>query len=124
MPLYFGIMIVTFELFFVSRRSLAPHLKSLMGPWWFSQFDPIPEVSQAARCSLEVSTIQFGCTVQLLDPFISALSSFSCPCILFGGKILYPSMKHIALRVIALNLSCFIKIRHNLTFFLWVSWRN
>lgn len=36
------------------RRGLAPHLKSLMGPWWYSQFDPIPEVSQSARRSLEV----------------------------------------------------------------------
>ncbi|XP_078436536.1 HEAT/U-box domain-containing protein isoform X2 [Wolffia australiana] len=35
------------------RRGLAPHLKSLMGPWWFSQFDPVPEVAQAARRSLE-----------------------------------------------------------------------
>ncbi|KAG9455167.1 hypothetical protein H6P81_008071 [Aristolochia fimbriata] len=37
------------------RRGLAPHLKSLMGPWWFSQFDPVPEVSQAARQSLQVA---------------------------------------------------------------------
>ncbi|XP_008782594.2 E3 ubiquitin-protein ligase listerin isoform X1 [Phoenix dactylifera] len=37
------------------RRGLAPHLKSLMGPWWFSQFDPNPEVSQAARRSLEAA---------------------------------------------------------------------
>ncbi|KAL5974682.1 hypothetical protein ACLOJK_031352 [Asimina triloba] len=36
-------------------RGLAPHLKSLMGPWWFSQFDPIPEVSQAARRSFEAA---------------------------------------------------------------------
>ncbi|WOK95851.1 E3 ubiquitin-protein ligase [Canna indica] len=39
----------------VIRRGLAPHLKSLMGPWWYSQFDPIPEVSQAARRSLEAA---------------------------------------------------------------------
>ncbi|XP_009417968.2 E3 ubiquitin-protein ligase listerin isoform X1 [Musa acuminata AAA Group] len=37
------------------RRGLAPHLKSLMGPWWYSQFDPIPEVSQSARRSLEAA---------------------------------------------------------------------
>ncbi|KAJ3688315.1 hypothetical protein LUZ61_017479 [Rhynchospora tenuis] len=37
------------------RRELAPHLKSLMGPWWFSQFDPAPEVSQAARLSFEAA---------------------------------------------------------------------
>uniref|UniRef100_A0A1D1ZG63 E3 ubiquitin-protein ligase listerin n=2 Tax=Anthurium amnicola TaxID=1678845 RepID=A0A1D1ZG63_9ARAE len=36
-------------------RGLAPHLKSLMGPWWFSQFDPISEISQAARRSLEAA---------------------------------------------------------------------
>lgn len=39
------------------RRGLAPHLKSLMGPWWFSQFDPASEVSQAARLSFEVFPI-------------------------------------------------------------------
>ncbi|KAJ4772899.1 E3 ubiquitin-protein ligase listerin [Rhynchospora pubera] len=37
------------------RRGLASHLKSLMGPWWFSQFDPAPEVSQAARLSFEAA---------------------------------------------------------------------
>ncbi|XP_072959491.1 E3 ubiquitin-protein ligase listerin [Typha angustifolia] len=37
------------------RRGLAPHLKSLMGPWWLSQFDPTPEVSQAARRSFEAA---------------------------------------------------------------------
>ncbi|XP_068634592.1 E3 ubiquitin-protein ligase listerin [Aristolochia californica] len=37
------------------RRGLAPHLKFLMGPWWFSQFDPVPEVSQAARQSLQAA---------------------------------------------------------------------
>lgn len=37
------------------RKGLAPHLKSLMGPWWFSQFDPIPEVSQAAKKSFEAA---------------------------------------------------------------------
>jgi hypothetical protein len=36
------------------RKGIAPHLKSLMGPWWFSQFDPAPEVAQAARRSFEV----------------------------------------------------------------------
>ncbi|GKA76734.1 E3 ubiquitin protein ligase listerin, partial [Tanacetum coccineum] len=37
------------------RRDLAPHLKSLMGPWWFSQFDPVYEVSQAAKRSLQAA---------------------------------------------------------------------
>jgi hypothetical protein len=41
-------------LFLFHRRDLAPHLKSLMGPWWFSQFDPVFEVSQAAKRSLQV----------------------------------------------------------------------
>ncbi|XVF46152.1 hypothetical protein PTKIN_Ptkin03bG0003900 [Pterospermum kingtungense] len=36
-------------------RDLAPHLKSLMGPWWFSQFDPSSEVSQAAKRSLQAA---------------------------------------------------------------------
>ncbi|CAL8160412.1 unnamed protein product [Prunus armeniaca] len=34
-------------------RDLAPQLKSLMGPWWFSQFDPVSEVSQVAKRSLQ-----------------------------------------------------------------------
>ncbi|WZZ21561.1 hypothetical protein YC2023_122948 [Brassica napus] len=37
-------------------RDLAPHLKSIMGPWWFSQFDLASEVSQAAKSSLQVGT--------------------------------------------------------------------
>ncbi|KAJ3676469.1 hypothetical protein LUZ60_003881 [Juncus effusus] len=37
------------------KRGLAPHLKTLMGPWWFSQFDPTHEVSQAARSSFEAA---------------------------------------------------------------------
>lgn len=36
-------------------RDLAPHLKSLMGAWWFSQFDPVFEVSQAAKQSLQAA---------------------------------------------------------------------
>ncbi|XAR60796.1 hypothetical protein NMG60_11034310 [Bertholletia excelsa] len=36
-------------------RDLAPQLKSLMGPWWFSQFDPASEVSQAAKRSLQAA---------------------------------------------------------------------
>ncbi|KAL5580602.1 hypothetical protein UlMin_013044 [Ulmus minor] len=36
-------------------RDLAPHLKSLMGPWWFSQFDPVSEVSQAAKRSFQAA---------------------------------------------------------------------
>lgn len=34
-------------------RALAPYLKSLFGPWWVSQFDPVSEVSQSARRSLQ-----------------------------------------------------------------------
>ncbi|CAI8583764.1 unnamed protein product [Vicia faba] len=34
-------------------RDLAPHLKTLMGPWWFAQFDPAYEVSRAAKRSLQ-----------------------------------------------------------------------
>ncbi|KQK11843.1 E3 ubiquitin-protein ligase listerin [Brachypodium distachyon] len=37
------------------KKGLAPHLKSLMGPWWFSQFDPAAEVAQAARRSFEAA---------------------------------------------------------------------
>ncbi|XP_024965053.1 E3 ubiquitin-protein ligase listerin isoform X1 [Cynara cardunculus var. scolymus] len=36
-------------------RDLAPHLKSLMGPWWFSQFDAVNEVSQAAKRSFQAA---------------------------------------------------------------------
>ncbi|XP_050138704.1 E3 ubiquitin-protein ligase listerin [Malus sylvestris] len=36
-------------------RDLAPHLKSLMGPWWFSQFDRLSEVAQAAKRSLQAA---------------------------------------------------------------------
>ncbi|XP_047330718.1 E3 ubiquitin-protein ligase listerin isoform X2 [Impatiens glandulifera] len=36
-------------------RDLAPHLKSIMGPWWFAQFDPVSEVSQAAKHSLQTA---------------------------------------------------------------------
>ncbi|KAK3218984.1 hypothetical protein Dsin_012954 [Dipteronia sinensis] len=36
-------------------RDLAVHLKSLMGPWWFAQFDANSEVSQAAKRSLQAA---------------------------------------------------------------------
>ncbi|KAG8387925.1 hypothetical protein BUALT_Bualt02G0072000 [Buddleja alternifolia] len=36
-------------------RDLAPHLKSLIGPWWFSQFDSVYEVSQAAKRSFQTA---------------------------------------------------------------------
>ncbi|PON41842.1 Vacuolar protein sorting-associated protein [Parasponia andersonii] len=36
-------------------RDLAPHLKILMGPWWFSQFDSVSEVSQVAKRSLQAA---------------------------------------------------------------------
>lgn len=53
------------------RRGLAPHLKSLMGPWWLSQFDPIPEVSQAARRSLEAA---FPAPERRLDALMLCMS--------------------------------------------------
>ncbi|KAL9169500.1 hypothetical protein ABFS82_04G082900 [Erythranthe guttata] len=34
---------------------LAPHLKPLIGPWWFSQFDSVSEVSQAAKRSFQAA---------------------------------------------------------------------
>ncbi|XP_057789666.1 E3 ubiquitin-protein ligase listerin [Salvia miltiorrhiza] len=39
----------------VVGRDLAPHLKPLIGPWWFSQFDSIYEVSQAAKRSFQTA---------------------------------------------------------------------
>ncbi|KAH6766101.1 hypothetical protein C2S52_017084 [Perilla frutescens var. hirtella] len=36
-------------------RDLAPHLKPLIGPWWFSQFDSTYEVSQAAKRSFQTA---------------------------------------------------------------------
>ncbi|CAI0399632.1 unnamed protein product [Linum tenue] len=48
-------------------RDLAPHLKSLMGPWWFSQFDPVSEVSLAAKRSLQAA---FPAQEKRLDAFI------------------------------------------------------
>lgn len=30
-----------------------------MGPWWFAQFDPVSEVSQAAKRSLQVCYVVF-----------------------------------------------------------------
>lgn len=38
------------------RRDLARHLKSIMGPWWISQFDLASEVSQAAKSSFQVGS--------------------------------------------------------------------
>eukprot|EP00268_Persea_americana_P004589 TRINITY_DN11476_c0_g1_i2.p1 TRINITY_DN11476_c0_g1~~TRINITY_DN11476_c0_g1_i2.p1 ORF type:complete len:1845 (-),score=356.21 TRINITY_DN11476_c0_g1_i2:119-5653(-) len=52
-------------------RGLAPHLKSLMGPWWFSQFDPIHEVSQAARRSFQTA---FPAQERRLDALILCAS--------------------------------------------------
>ncbi|KAK6935661.1 Zinc finger, RING-type [Dillenia turbinata] len=48
-------------------RDLALHLKSLMGPWWFSQFDPVSEVSQAAKRSFQVA---FSAQEKRLDALI------------------------------------------------------
>ncbi|XP_020578179.1 E3 ubiquitin-protein ligase listerin [Phalaenopsis equestris] len=56
----------------VVRKGLAPYLKSLMGPWWFAQFDPIPEVSQAARFSFEVA---FPAPEKRLDVLILCVDS-------------------------------------------------
>ncbi|XP_073156926.1 E3 ubiquitin-protein ligase listerin [Henckelia pumila] len=39
----------------VVGRELAPHLKPLIGPWWFSQFDSVYEVSQAAKRSFQTA---------------------------------------------------------------------
>ncbi|EFJ32099.1 hypothetical protein SELMODRAFT_439982 [Selaginella moellendorffii] len=36
-------------------RSLAPHLRSLMGAWWMSHFDPFFEVSDAAKQALQAA---------------------------------------------------------------------
>ncbi|GMG98174.1 hypothetical protein Nepgr_000014 [Nepenthes gracilis] len=36
-------------------RGLALHLKSLMGPWWVSQFDSVSEVSEAAKQSFQAA---------------------------------------------------------------------
>lgn len=48
------------------RRDIAPHLKSIMGPWWFSQFDLASEVSQAAKSSFQVGS-SFGNSVFLVE---------------------------------------------------------
>lgn len=53
------------------RKGLVPHLKSLMGPWWVSQFDPIPEVSQAAKRSLEAA---FPVSERRLDALMLCIS--------------------------------------------------
>ncbi|KAF8397167.1 hypothetical protein HHK36_016074 [Tetracentron sinense] len=52
-------------------RGLAPHLKSLMGPWWLSQFDPVSEVSQAAKRSLQAA---FSAQEKRLDALILCTS--------------------------------------------------
>ncbi|KAB5512949.1 hypothetical protein DKX38_029977 [Salix brachista] len=52
-------------------RDLAPYLKSLMGPWWFSQFDSVPEVSLAAKRSLEAA---FPAQEKRLDALILCTS--------------------------------------------------
>ncbi|XP_038895284.1 E3 ubiquitin-protein ligase listerin isoform X5 [Benincasa hispida] len=43
------------NLVMAAGREIAPHLKSLMGPWWFSQFDSVSEVSQSAMQSLQAA---------------------------------------------------------------------
>ena len=52
------------KFFPLCRRELAFHLKHLMGPWWFAQFDSVSEVSQAAKNSLEVcySFLYYSCS--------------------------------------------------------------
>ncbi|CAK7351987.1 unnamed protein product [Dovyalis caffra] len=52
-------------------RDLAPYLKSLMGPWWFSQFDPVSEVSLAAKRSLQAA---FPAQEKRLDALILCTS--------------------------------------------------
>lgn len=39
----------------VVGRELAPYLKPLIGPWWFSQFDSVFEVSQASKRSFQTA---------------------------------------------------------------------
>jgi len=54
-----------------------------MGPWWFSQFDPAPEVAQAARRSFEVSSINIPSLINVngrkslqLDSYLDLLQPF------------------------------------------------
>ncbi|KAJ8561486.1 hypothetical protein K7X08_033963 [Anisodus acutangulus] len=39
----------------VVGRDMAPYLKSLLGPWWFAQFDSDYQVSQAAKRSFQAA---------------------------------------------------------------------
>ncbi|VFQ71782.1 unnamed protein product [Cuscuta campestris] len=59
------------NLFNVVGRELAPHLKSMMGPWWLSQFDSAAEVSQAAKSSFQAA---FPTEDKRLDALILCLS--------------------------------------------------
>ncbi|KAG0483594.1 hypothetical protein HPP92_011678 [Vanilla planifolia] len=60
----------------VVRKGLAPHLKSLMGPWWFAQFDPVPEVSQAARFSLEAAFVTSERRLDALILYVNEIFSY------------------------------------------------
>ncbi|CAH9129291.1 unnamed protein product [Cuscuta epithymum] len=59
------------NLFNTVGRDLAPHLKSLMGPWWLSQFDSAVEVSQSAKCSFQAA---FPTQEKRLDALLLCLS--------------------------------------------------
>lgn len=55
------------ELIVASGRSSAPHLKSLMGPWYQAQFDLHPDVASSARNSFEAS---FSSSKKRLDALL------------------------------------------------------
>ncbi|XP_042045298.1 E3 ubiquitin-protein ligase listerin-like [Salvia splendens] len=59
----------------VVGRDLAPHLKPLIGPWWFSQFDSIYEVSQAAKRSFQVLSSSLLAVAALYDIFFARSGS-------------------------------------------------
>ncbi|CDP04076.1 unnamed protein product [Coffea canephora] len=52
-------------------RDLAPHLKYFLGPWWFSQFDSVYEVSLAAKRSFQAA---FPAQEKRLDALILGTS--------------------------------------------------
>lgn len=52
-------------------KALAPHLKSVMGPWWLAQFDAHPEASVAARSAFQVVTGQLPACACLSSCFLS-----------------------------------------------------
>lgn len=73
LPLFTSFSVATF------RRELAPHLKPLLGPWWFSQFDSVYEVSQAAKRSFQVYSVLSSMMISLCAPsfFVFAMTNIS-----------------------------------------------